>query len=126
MSKINSDRGLIVWQKSIELVNLLYTQTNQFPDKEKFGLINQINRAVVSIPSNIAEGYGRESAKNYIQFLKISRGSVYEVETLLLISKNLNYLTNEKYIEFQNLLEEISKLLNGLNGLISSIQRRIA
>ena len=71
----------------------------------------------------MAEGYGRASAKNYIQFLKISIGSVYKVETLLLISKKLNYLSSEKYIKFQNLLEEISELLN---GLISSIQRKIA
>ncbi len=110
----------ILWQHSMELVTSIYTVTKTFPESEKFNLISP---AVVSIPSNMAEGYGRASAKNYIQFLKISIGSVYKVETLLLISKNLNYLSSEKYIEFQNLLEEISKLLN---GLISSIQRKIA
>ena len=113
----------ILWQHSMELVTSIYTVTKTFPESEKFNLISQFNRAVVSIPSNMAEGYGRASAKNYIQFLKISIGSVYKVETLLLISKKINYLSSEKYIEFQNLLEEISKLLN---GLISSIQRKIA
>lgn len=116
-------KNLILWQHSMELVTSIYTVTKTFPESEKFNLISQFNRAVVSIPSNMAEGYGRESAKNYIQFLKISIGSVYEVETLLLISRNLNYLSSEKYLEFQNLLEEISKFLN---GLISSIQRKIA
>ncbi|HNF49896.1 MAG TPA: four helix bundle protein [Chitinophagales bacterium] len=116
-------KNLILWQHSMELVTSIYTVTKTFPESEKFKLISQFNRAVVSIPSNMAEGYGRASAKNYIQFLKISIGSVYKVETLLLISKKLNYLSSEKYIKFQNLLEEISELLN---GLISSIQRKIA
>ncbi len=116
-------KNLILWHHSMELVTSIYTVTKTFPESEKFNLISQFNRAVVSIPSNMAEGYGRASAKNYIQCLKISIGSVYKVETLLLISKKINYLSSEKYIEFQNLLEEISKLLN---GLISSIQRKIA
>ncbi len=73
-NKINSYKDLIVWQKSIALVTEIYKLTKTFPAEEKFGIVNQLNRAVVSIPANIAEGWGRESSKNYLQFLRISRG----------------------------------------------------
>lgn len=73
-NKINSYKDLIVWQKSIALVTEIYKLTKAFPAEEKFGIVNQLNRAVVSIPANIAEGWGRESSKNYLQFLRISRG----------------------------------------------------
>jgi len=78
---VNSYKELIVWQKSIAMVTQIYTLTRSFPAEEKFGLASQLNRAAVSIPSNIAEGWGRESAKNYLQFLRISRGSLMETET---------------------------------------------
>ena len=100
-----------------------YKTTKLFPSDEKFNLITQINRAVISVPVNIAEGYGRESSKNYLQFLRISRGSILELETLLLISKNLNYLPIEDYEKLTENLNEISKLLQ---GLIKSIQNKIA
>ena len=73
-NKINSYKDLIVWQKSIALVTEIYKLTKTFPAEEKFGIVNQLNRAVESIPANIAEGWGRESSKNYLQFLRISRG----------------------------------------------------
>ena len=122
-SKIASYNNLIVWQKAIEFVTVIYKTTKLFPSDEKFNLITQINRAVVSISVNIAEGYGRESSKNYLQFLRISRGSILELETLLLISKNLNYLPIEDYEKLMENLNEISKLLQ---GLIKSIQNKIA
>lgn len=122
-SKIASYKNLIVWQKAIEFVTVIYKTTKLFPSDEKFNLITQINRAVVSISVNIAEGYGRESSKNYLQFLRISRGSILELETLLLISKNLNYLPIEDYEKLTENLNEISKLLQ---GLIKSIQNKIA
>ena len=96
-NKINSYKDLIVWQKSIALVTEIYKLTKTFPAEEKFGIVNQLNRAVVSIPANIAEGWGRESSKNYLQFLRISRGSLMETETLLVISKNLNYIDDENF-----------------------------
>ena len=122
-TKIASYKNLIVWQKAIEFVTVIYKTTKLFPSDEKFNLITQINRAVVSISVNIAEGYGRESSKNYLQFLRISRGSILELETLLLISKNLNYLPIEDYEKLMENLNEISKLLQ---GLIKSIQNKIA
>ncbi|HMV14775.1 MAG TPA: four helix bundle protein [Chitinophagales bacterium] len=121
-TKITSYKDLIVWQKSIDFVSYIYGITSQFPSAEKFNLTSQINRAVISIPVNIAEGFGRESSKNYIQFLKISRGSLYEVDTLFIISKNLEYITTEVYSQTTLFINEISKLLN---GLIKSIQNKI-
>ncbi len=120
--KINTYKDLIVWQKSIVLVTDIYSITRNFPMEEKFGLVNQLNRAVVSIPTNIAEGWGRESSKNYLQFLRISRGSLMEVETLILISKNLNYINDEQHKIITNGIEEVGKILQ---GLIKSIQQKI-
>jgi len=121
-SKINTYKDLIVWQKSIVLVTDIYSITRNFPMEEKFGLVNQLNRAVVSIPTNIVEGWGRESSKNYLQFLRISRGSLMEVETLVLISKNLNYINDEQHKLITNGIEEVGKILQ---GLIKSIQQKI-
>lgn len=122
-NKVSSYKDLIVWQKAIVLVTEVYALTRTFPMEEKFGIVNQINRAVVSIPSNIAEGWGRESSKNYLQFLRISRGSLMEVETLILISKNLNYLNDEKFKMIITGIEEVGKILQ---GLIKSVQQKIS
>lgn len=81
-------KDLLVWQKAIDFVTDIYEATILFPNDEKFGLISQIRRAAVSIPSNIAEGNSRRSSADYIQFLKIARGSAAEVETQIVISKN--------------------------------------
>ena len=78
---IESYKDLIVWQKSMNLVEDIYKTTHAFPLKEQFVLTSQIRRAAISIPSNIAEGYGRNTTKNYIQFLTVSRGSLLELET---------------------------------------------
>ena len=94
------------------LVTQIYDLTKILPDDERFGLISQMRRCSVSIPSNIAEGWGRLSRKNYIQFLRISRGSLYELETQILITKQLNYINNSEEIE--SLVTEISKMLNSL------------
>lgn len=112
MSSIKSYKELLVWQKSIELVKEIYLQTELFPADEKFGLTSQIRRFVISIPSNIAEGWGRMSRKNYIQFLRISRGSLFELETQIIISKELKYCTDSENID--SLITEISKMLNSL------------
>ncbi len=112
MTVIKSYKELIVWQKSMVLVKYIYKITSNFPNDEKFGLVSQMKRSSVSIPSNIAEGWGRLSRKNYIQFLRISRGSLFELETQLLITKDLNYIKDSQEIE--NLIVEISKMLNSL------------
>lgn len=115
---ISSYKELIVWQKSIQLVVKIYNITKDFPDNEKFNLISQINRAAVSIPANIAEGYGRNSSKNYIQFLRIARGSLQELETLFVIAKRLDYIDLEN---FEIVSEEITEIHKILNGLIKKI-----
>lgn len=120
--KINTYKDLIVWQKAVALVTSVYALTKSFPQEEKFGIVNQLNRAAVSIPSNVAEGWGRESSKNYLQFLKIARGSVMETETLLVISKNLNFISDSQFLSITQEIEEVSKILQ---GLINSIQQKI-
>lgn len=87
MEKVKSYRDLIVWQRSIQFTNRIYELTSDFPDYEKFGLANQLRRAAVSVPSNLAEGSVR-SKKGFARFIMISRGSVAEIETQLLIAKN--------------------------------------
>ncbi len=122
MEKINSYKDLIAWQKSVALVTAIYSLTKSFPQEEKFGIVSQLNRASVSIPANIAEGWGRESSKNYLQFLRISRGSLMETETLLEISKNLGYINDTDFKTISKNIEEVSKILQ---GLIKGIQQKI-
>jgi len=120
--KNSTYKDLIVWQKSIALVTDVYSLTNKFPIDERYGLASQLNRAVISIPSNIAEGWGRQLSKNYLQFLRIARGSLMEVETMILISKNLNFIYEKDFLEIQNKIEEVGKMLQ---GLIKSINQKI-
>ena len=107
-------KDLIVWNKSIELVSMIYTLTTNYPEKEKFGLISQINRCAVSIPSNIAEGAGRNSQKDFSNFLGIATGSSYELETQIIISSKLGYISTEKANQVLSLIEEIQKMLFSL------------
>ena len=107
-------KELLVWQKSINFVTEVYELTNLFPKDEMYGLTSQIRRASISIPSNIAEGNSRRSLADYLQFLKIARGSCAEVETQLIIAKNLHFLNEEKYSELNENIIEISKMLNAL------------
>jgi four helix bundle protein len=96
-TKISSYKDLLVWQKAIKLVKETYLLTRLLPEDEKFGLISQLKRCSVSIPSNIAEGWGRNSTKSYIQFLRIARASLLELETQVIICKELAYISNENY-----------------------------
>ena len=109
-----SYRDLIVWQKAMKLVSQIYEDTERFPDRERFGLTSQIRRAAVSIPCNIAEGQGRRSKKEFIQFLSNSRGSVMEVETQVLIALDRKFLDQAKSDKLLEMLAEIGRLLNGL------------
>lgn len=103
-------KELKLWQKSIDLVTSIYLSTRSFPSVEKFGLVSQINRAAVSIPSNIAEGAGRNSDKEFVQFLSIAQASSYELETQLIISRNLNYLSAEESGQLTIQIEEVQKM----------------
>ena len=100
-------RNLLIWQKSMVLVTKIYSVTNNFPKEEVFGLTSQIKRSAISIPSNIAEGLGRESSKELLRFLKISIGSLFELQTQLEIAKNIIYLDEET---FNNLYEDTREL----------------
>ncbi len=113
-SKSRSYKDLILWQKSIEFVSLVYEFTKVFPEDERYGLISQIRRCAVSLPSNIAEGSKRGSKKEFINFLRIAYGSLAELETQLIISLNLNYITKKNYEKLNVYTIEISKMLNGL------------
>lgn len=107
-------KELLVWQKSINFVTEIYEVTNNCPKDEMYGLTSQIRRASISIPSNIAEGNSRRSVADYLQFLKIARGSCAEVETQLIIAQNLKFLSEEHYLKLNQDIIEISKMLNGL------------
>ena len=107
-------KDLIVWQKAMDLTVQVYNLTKKIPKEELYGLTNQLRRAVVSIPSNIAEGNGRASTGDYVRFLSIARGSVAEVETQLLICVRLKYLTQEDIESLLSLVDEIGQMLNSI------------
>ena len=109
-------RQLIVWQKAMDFVELLYRTTAPFPKEELYGLTAQMRRAAVSIPSNIAEGQGRDTAPEFVRFLSIARGSVKEVETQVLLSRRLGYITQAKQTELTRFTDELSRLLTGLKA----------
>ena len=115
---MNNFRELIVWQKSVDLVVKIYEVTRTFPDGEKFNLVSQMQRCGTSIPSNIAEGCGRNSAASFKQFLTISLGSSYELEKQLVVSKKLNYLTEEKYSQLVKDITEVQRMIFGLHGTL--------
>jgi four helix bundle protein len=114
MGEIKTHKDLKVWQKSIDLVMLVYSLTKQYPKEELYAITNQIRRCVTSIPANIAEGSGRKNKAEFIQFLHISLGSASELETFLIISEKLHYITLEEYNQSSECLIEIIKMTSGL------------
>jgi len=118
MNLSNSYKDLKVWQKSIELVTEIYSLTEKFPKSEIYGLVAQMQRAAVAIPSNIAEGQKRGHSKEFLQFLFISYGSGAELETQIEICKRLNKLKDLEYNKVALLLEEVMKMLNSLIGTL--------
>ncbi len=115
-----SYRDLIAWQRAMQLVTEIYQATRAFPRDELYGLTNQLRRAAVSVPSNIAEGQARFSRKEFHHFLSQARGSLVEIETQLTIAQNLEYLPAK---QVQVLLSQAAELGRILNGLIASIKR---
>ena len=107
---LESYKNLVVWQKSIDLVQEAYILTGGFPKEETYGLVAQMRRAAVSIPSNIAEGTKRKDLPEYLQFLRVADGSSAELETQMIIAKRL--YPGLDYLRVENLLEEIQKMLN--------------
>ena len=109
-----SFRNLAVWQRSIELTLAVYKLTSSFPDSERFGLTNQLRRAAVSVASNIAEGYGRSTKGEYLQFLGHARGSNSEVETQIVISKALGFGSKQMLQTTEELCSEVGRMLGAL------------
>jgi four helix bundle protein len=107
-------RDLIVWQRAMELCVALYHLTQSFPREEIYGLTNQMRRASVSIASNIAEGQGRLTREQYRHFLGIARGSSFEIETQILIAKELGFADAARFEEVEKLSDEVGKMLTGL------------
>ncbi len=111
---MNNFRRLNIWKEAIDLATDLYEVTKHFPDSERYGITSQIRRSVVSISSNIAEGAGRQYQKEFIQFLNIAKGSCYELETQLLISKNIHFLSETDFQNLENKLVKIEKMIHAL------------
>ena len=111
---VQSYRDLVAWNKAMELVTEIYRVTHRFPKEELFGLMSQLRRAAVSIPSNIAEGKGRLSKGEFRQFLGNARGSLAELETQILIAQNLDYFDEAETNRLLAMVEEVGKVLNGL------------
>jgi four helix bundle protein len=120
MGKLESYQDLDVWKQTKELVREIYELTKLFPKEEQFGLTNQLRRAAVSVPSNIAEGCGRNHVKDSIQFFFIARGSLYETETQLLIARDLQYINQEKLSTIIDKIKSCKRLLNGFINYFES------
>jgi len=111
---MKTHKDLEVWKKSIEMVSMIYLVTKSFPKEELYGITNQIRRAAVSVPSNIAEGSGRNSPKEFVQFLYISTGSLSELETQIIISRNLGYINDKQKNDLDTIFSDLFRMLSGL------------
>lgn len=111
---IRSYRDLSAWQHARELALAVYRETQSFPSDERFGLTSQIRRSAVSVPSNIAEGYGRGRAADYARFLRVARGSLFELETQAQLGLDLGYFTSDSHAKIQSLINESARPLSGL------------
>ena len=109
--KLKSYKELKVWQRSYQLCLEIYKITKGFPDEEKYGLTSQLRRAAVSVPSNISEGYGRKTTPEYIQFLYIAYGSICEIETQILLSGDLGYISNGRLEMLKEGIREVERML---------------
>lgn len=111
---VKTFRDLIVWQKSMSLVTEVYKASANFPADERFGLTSQLRRCVVSIPSNIAEGFGRDTTNDYLRFLGIAKGSLYEAQTQLEIGQNLHFIDGSRFTELLENARVIERMLTSM------------
>ena len=118
---IRSYQDLNAWQLAMRLAGRVYRATKLFPKEELFGMVQQTRRAAVSVPSNIAEGYGRGSRRDYVSFLRIARGSLYEVETNIILAEQLEYLNGK---QAKSLLDDLRECSRTLQGLIKSLSKK--
>ena len=123
--KIHNFKELLVWQKAIDLAVYAYQLTGFFPKEEKFGLVSQIQRCAVSIPSNIAEGSGRVSNKEFQHFISIAMGSSFELETQVIIGSKLNYISEKQLSDFDSFIKPVQKMSFGLyNSLENNYKKQ--
>ena len=123
MNMIKDFKDLIVWQKAMELVAEVYILVKKLPKEELFALSDQMRRAAISTPSNIAEGQGRNSSKEYVRFLAFAKGSKAELETQLLLCVKINYLNILEIETAINLIHEIGKMINALQKSLKVVAR---
>ena len=116
---VKSYRDLLVWQRAMELVEVVYEVTAKLPARESFGLTSQLQRAAVSVPSNIAEGHARESTREYLRFLRTSRGSLAELETQLLLCERLKLLSADDIAQSISISDELGKMIRGVQRSLS-------
>ncbi len=119
-AEIRSFRDLVVWQKAMELCQGVYGISQRFPPDERFGLTSQVRRAAVSVPSNIAEGYGRKRKQDYLRFLHIALGSLCELETQVLLAIRLEFTDDDSAVPITGLIRDVDRLLS---ALIRSLSR---
>ena len=120
MGVVQTHKDLLVWQKSMVFAKAIYQLTRNYPADERLCLVSQMRRAAVSVPSNIAEGYGRQSAKELCRFLSIALGSVSELETQILLSFDFGYLSNTQKDELCILSTELAKMISSLIRTVST------
>jgi four helix bundle protein len=120
--KVKDYKELKVWQQGIEIVDKIYSLTDNFPKDELYGLTNQMRRSALSIPSNISEGFVRNHSKEYIQFLHISLGSCAELETQLIIAHKRNYITQDN---FGDVIKDLNYEMRMLVSMIKAVQRNL-
>ncbi len=120
MSSVKSYKDLLIWQKGLEIVSNVYKLVEDFPKNELYALTSQIKRASISIPSNIAEGYGRSSTQSYISFINISRGSLFELETQLIIANELKFVKNQDL--YNTIIEQILEESKMINSFINKLE----
>jgi len=116
---IHSHRDLIVWNKAMDLAVCAHAISNRFPAREVYGLTSQVNRASVSVPANIAEGHARPTTRDFLHFLGIARGSLMELQTLLLLAVRLGYIREEGAVPAFSLITEVNKMLIALRGRLA-------
>ena len=119
MTNIKTYKDLLIWQKGIAIVKTVYQLCEELPKDEIFGLQSQMKRSSISVTSNIAEGYGRNYTQNYIQYLRMARGSLLEMERQVIISNELNFIRDKAFQYLQGLITEENKMLNAFIKSIS-------
>lgn len=126
MGKIESYKDLLIWQRSIDLTVKVYDLIKDLPESEKYALSQQIKRCAVSIPSNIAEGWGRKSDKSFSYFLSVSKGSLFELNTQLIIASKLEYISKINAEDIEKEIDELGKMINSLMNKIILPLRKLA